>query len=160
MGCDWPGVSAANLCGEDHAVELGEHVAYRRLGPGWIPRGEGSGCGDVVGMMACGRVPADDEDVHDEPEGDCAQHCLLDAVAGLADAAELLCVFDGDLDRPARRVAVNDLSDGGVDISGDERDVVAGGRVCLGRAPPARLASLFHAAAAGEGGGCAKVPVL
>ncbi len=58
------------------------------------------------------RPRADGEGVHDEPEGERALYRLLEPVAGLADATELLRVFDRDLDRPARRVAFDDLGAG------------------------------------------------
>ena len=77
-----------------------------------VPRGDGTDRLDVVGVVTSRCVPADRERVHDEPEGDGALDRSLEPVAGLADAAELLRVFDRDLDRPARRVAFDDLGAG------------------------------------------------
>ncbi len=83
---------------DDHATELGEDVEDRGLGLRPIPRGECAGCLDVVGVMARRRIPADRKAVHGEPKGDRALDGLLDPVASLAGAPELLRILDGDLD--------------------------------------------------------------
>jgi hypothetical protein len=98
---DRPRVCLPILGGDDHATELGEHVEDRGLGLRAIPRGERAGRFDVFGVMACGGIPADRESVHDESERDRALHGLFQPVASLAYAAELLRIFDRDLDRPA-----------------------------------------------------------
>ena len=122
---EWRWVGPPKLRSDDHATELAEHVEDRRLGLFPIPRGEGAGSFDVVGRMTRRRVPADRKGVHDEPEGDRAFDRSLEPVAGLADAAELLGVTDRHLDRPARRVAFDDLGGRRVEVGGDEGDVVA-----------------------------------
>jgi hypothetical protein len=49
------------------------------------------------------------------------------AVTGLADAGELAGVLERDLDVPAGRVALDQVGRGGVQVGGDQREVVAAG---------------------------------
>ena len=119
------GVFPPKLRGDDHAAELGEDVEDRGLGLVPIPRGERAGRLDVARVVARRRIPAEREAVHDEPERDRALDGLLQPVASLPDTTRLLRVLDSDLDRPAFRVAPDDLGGTRGEIGGDERDVVA-----------------------------------
>jgi hypothetical protein len=52
---------------------------------------------------------------------------LMVRLRGVADAEELFAVFEGDFDRPAVGVALDDLRRGGVKIGGDQRELIAAG---------------------------------
>jgi hypothetical protein len=100
LGC-WP-VRARCLKpgGDDDAAELGSHVSGGGFGLGGVPRGERSAFVQVGGVVACGGVPGDGGGL----AGDLERHGALDgaggAVAGLAGAEDLLCVFYRDFNRP------------------------------------------------------------
>jgi hypothetical protein len=56
--------------------------------------------GDVTRVVPGGGVPEEGEGLAGEAEGDGALDGGFEAVAGLADAEDLLCVFYGDFSRP------------------------------------------------------------
>src|SRR5450759_1922624 len=119
------GVFVAILGGDDDATELGEHVEDRGLGLLPVPRGQLSRRCDVVGVVSGGGIPADSEGVYGERERDGAFDGGAQSVAGLADAADLLGVFDRDLDGPARGIPLDYLRGASGQVGGDQRHVVA-----------------------------------
>lgn len=80
----------------------------------------------VGGIVADDGVPGHDERLAGELEWDSAADPVRGPVAGLADAEFLLCVLDRDLDGPSRGVALDDVRQGGVQVGGDQREVVVG----------------------------------
>lgn len=82
---------------------------------------------DDVWVMPADRVPDDRQRHREELEGDGPLDGFLGAVARIADAEQFFAVFEGDFDRPAVCVALDDLGGTGVKVGGDQRELVAGG---------------------------------
>ena len=78
----------------------------------------------VVGVVAVQCV-ADDRDSHREElgrEGPLDRE--LGAIAGMADAGLVLGFFEAHLDGPAIAVTLDDLCGGGVQVGGDQRELI------------------------------------
>src|SRR5687768_7157282 len=101
-------------------------MSARTVGLGLIPGGAGAVLLDVGAVIAVQRVPEDRQRHAEELEGDGALDGALAAVAGVADAGELFGFFEADLDRPAVAVALDQLGGGGVEVAGEQRELVAG----------------------------------
>ena len=67
---------------------------------------------DVVGVVAGGGVPDDRQGHRQELEGDGPLDGFLGAVARVSDAEQFFAFLEGDFDRPAVRVALDDLGGG------------------------------------------------
>src|SRR5262249_33566358 len=119
------GVSGSESGGDEDAAELGEHVGGGGVGLGAVPGSACAGGGDVVGVVACGGVPADRQRRAGQAERDGPLNGPGCAVVGLADTGQLFGVFDGDLDGPPGGVAFHDLAGGGLRFGGDQGEVVA-----------------------------------
>src|SRR6266498_5602822 len=106
--------------GDEEAAELDDHVEVGRFGLGGVPGGVPAAGGDVVGVLCGEGVPAGDQAVGDESEGDGVLDGAAGAVAGLAEAGDLFGVVEGDLDGPAGGVAADDGLGGGGQVGGDQ----------------------------------------
>lgn len=80
--------------------------------------------GDVAGGVAVVGVPADDQGVGGQSEGDGAFDGAGGAVAGLADAEDLAHLGKDHFDGPPGGVAVDDLFGRGGQVGRDEGEVV------------------------------------
>src|SRR5215216_6394779 len=72
-------------------------------------------------------IPADDQAHAQQAERDGALDGAGGAVAGLADPGDLPALFEQDLDRPAVGIAFDQLGWGGVQVGGDQGQLVAVG---------------------------------
>jgi hypothetical protein len=79
--------------------------------------------GDVVGVVAVEGVPDDHDRHRQELERGGALDRFAGAVAGVADAEDVLGVFVGDFDWPAVGVALDDLRGRAGQVGGDQRDL-------------------------------------
>ena len=112
--------------GEENAAELGEHAGGGRLGLAVVPRCPVAVVIDVGWVVACGGVPGHGQGLAGELERDGAADRVRGAVAGLAGAEELLRVFYRDLYAPPGCVAPDQLRGAGVQVRGDQGQVVPG----------------------------------
>jgi len=101
FGCGLSWASAGNPGGDQDPAELDEHVLEGGLGLGAVPGLGGAAVVDVGGVVAVPGVPADDQRVHQQGEGDGALDGAPDPVAGLAGAQDVAGVGEGLLDAPA-----------------------------------------------------------
>ena len=128
LGCGWSGGLWEKSGGDELAAEGGEHVEGGGFGFGAVPGCGGSAVCGVGGGVAVQGVPEDQQGVAEQPEHDGAFDGFLGAVAGLADAEDVLDVEEQGVDGPSGGVAGDDLLRGGGEVGGDQRDVVAAGR--------------------------------
>jgi hypothetical protein len=96
---------------------------------GWswrCTKGTGAVTGHVGGVVPVGGVPAVGEGLAGEHERDGALDGAGGAVAGLPGAVDLLGVFYRDFNAPPRRVTLDDMRRSGVQVGGDQGQVVPG----------------------------------
>lgn len=109
VGCGGAGGTWMKPGGDEQPAEFDDHVEVGRFGFGGVPGCVSAAGGDVVVVIGGGEgVPAGDQAVGDESEGDGAFDGAAGAVAGLAEAGDLFGVVEGDFDGPAGRVAGDD----------------------------------------------------
>jgi hypothetical protein len=81
---------------------------------------------DVGGVVPGSGVPDDGQGLADQGEWDGGADRAGGAVAGLPGTEDLLGVLDRDLGAPPRGVALDDSGRAGVQVCGDQGNVVAG----------------------------------
>jgi hypothetical protein len=83
-----------------------------------------------AGVVAGGGVPEDGQGLAGQGEWDGGADRAGGAVAGLPGAEDLPGVLERDLDGPSRRISLDDNGGGGVQVRGDQGEVVAAGGGC------------------------------
>jgi hypothetical protein len=123
--------------GDHRPAQLDEHVLEGGLGLGPVPELGGAAVIDVGRVVAVAGVPDDGQGVHEQGERDGALDGVLDAVAGLAGAQDVAGVGERLLDAPPGGVPGHQGGRAGVQVGGDQSQVIAaGGALVAGQDQP------------------------
>jgi hypothetical protein len=122
-GLAWAGGQKSG--GDDDTAEPGEHVGERGLNLGGVSGDCLAPIGGVGRVVAVQRVPEDGDAVGVQFERDGAAYGVLGAAAGLADAEHVAGFGESDLDGPSPCVSADQLCWAGVQVGGDQDQVVA-----------------------------------
>ena len=141
-GCGVCSGTLGNPGSDQDAPELGKHVLEGGFGLGGIPGlgvAAGGGAGAVVAVPG---VPDDDQGGSEQGERDGALDGAAGAVAGLAGAQDVAGVGEGLLDAPPGGVPGHQGGRAGVQVGGDQGQVIAAGGALVADQDQARLAGV------------------
>src|SRR6266496_4391544 len=121
--------AGGNSCVVEVAAEAGGHVGGGRGGLGEVPGALAAAPLDVGGIAGGSGVPGDEQGLDEEPERDGPLDGLAGAVAGVADAEDLLPGGVGGLDGPPPGVPFDGPGRGQGGVEGEDAQVVGFFRV-------------------------------